>query len=85
MAELFPHGYGMLAISGLREGKVRAIAEQATEEGYPAWLANVDSFGQMVITGTTAALDRCRELARAMQEPAIRRGRPQAFTVGSPR
>jgi malonate decarboxylase epsilon subunit len=66
MAELFPHGYGMLAISGLRESRVRAIAEQVTKEGHPAWLANVNSFDQMVITGTTAALDRCRELVGAM-------------------
>jgi malonate decarboxylase epsilon subunit len=56
----------MLAISGLRENRVRAIAEQVTKEGHPAWLANVNSFDQMVITGTTAALDRCRELAGAM-------------------
>jgi malonate decarboxylase epsilon subunit len=66
MTELFPYGYGMVAISGLREAKVRAIAEQVTEEGHPAWLANVNSLDQMVVTGTTAALDRCRELARAM-------------------
>jgi malonate decarboxylase epsilon subunit len=33
MAELFPHGYGLLAISGLGEAEVRAIAEQVTEEG----------------------------------------------------
>jgi malonate decarboxylase epsilon subunit len=66
MAELFPHGYGMLAISGLGEAGVGAIAEQATQEGHPAWLANVNSFDQMVVTGTTAALDRCSELARAV-------------------
>jgi malonate decarboxylase epsilon subunit len=73
MAELFPHGYGMLAISGLPEGRVRAITEQATQEGHPAWLANVNSFDQMVITGTTAALDRCRELARTMGARQARR------------
>jgi malonate decarboxylase epsilon subunit len=65
MAELFPHGYGMLAVSGLREAEVRKIAEQVTAEGHPAWLANVNSVDQMVLTGTAAALDRSRELARA--------------------
>jgi malonate decarboxylase epsilon subunit len=65
MAELFPHGYGMLAVSGLREAEVRKIAEQVTAEGHPAWLANVNSIDQMVLTGTNAALDRGRELARA--------------------
>ncbi len=65
MAELFPHGYGMLAVSGLREEELRKIAEQVTAEGHPAWLANVNSIDQMVLTGTNAALDRGRELARA--------------------
>jgi malonate decarboxylase epsilon subunit len=65
MAELFPHGYGMLAVSGLREEELRKIAEQVTAEGHPAWLANVNSINQMVLTGTNAALDRGRELARA--------------------
>ena len=65
MAELFPHGYGMLTISGLRETEVRKIADQVTAEGHPAWLANVNSIDEMVPTGTDAALDRSRELARA--------------------
>jgi malonate decarboxylase epsilon subunit len=65
MAELFPHGYGMLAVSGLREEELRKIAEQVTAEGHPAWLANINSIDQMVLTGTNAALDRGRELARA--------------------
>jgi malonate decarboxylase epsilon subunit len=65
MAELFPHGYGMLAVSGLREAEVRKIAEQVTAEGHQAWLANINSIDQMVLTGTNAALDRGRELARA--------------------
>jgi malonate decarboxylase epsilon subunit len=65
MAELFPHGYGMLAVSGLREEELGKIAEQVTAEGHPAWLANVNSIDQMVLTGTNAALDRGRELARA--------------------
>jgi malonate decarboxylase epsilon subunit len=64
MAELFPHVYGMLAISGLREAEARKIAEQVTAEGHQAWLANVNSTDQMVLTGTDAALDRGRELAR---------------------
>ena len=65
MAELFPHGYGMLAVSGLREEELGKIAEQVTAEGHPAWLANINSIDQMVLTGTNAALDRGRELARA--------------------
>jgi malonate decarboxylase epsilon subunit len=65
MAELFPAGYGMLAISGLREAEVRKIAEQVTAEGRAAWLANINSIDQMVLTGTAAALDRGRELAAA--------------------
>jgi malonate decarboxylase epsilon subunit len=66
MAELFPAGYGMMAVSGLREGEVREIAERVTGEGHPAWLANVNSYDQVVLAGTTAALDRARELAAEM-------------------
>ena len=65
MVELFPHGYGMLAVSGLGEVQARKLAQQATEEGKPVWLANVNSFDQMVLTGTDATLDRIDELARA--------------------
>jgi malonate decarboxylase epsilon subunit len=66
MAELFPHGYGMVAISGLREAEVRRLAEQVTAEGAHAWLANVNSSDQMVVTGESPALDRAVELARTL-------------------
>ena len=65
MAELFPHGYGMLAVSGLGAVQVKRLAEQATNSSEPAWLANVNSSDQMVLTGTDAALDRVAELAPA--------------------
>jgi malonate decarboxylase epsilon subunit len=79
MAELFPHGYGMLAISGLGELQVSNIAQQTTNEGKPAWLANVNSFDQMVLTGTDAALDRIDELARAAGAH-----RAQRITIAGP-
>ena len=79
MAELFPHGYGMLAVSGLREPEVRELAQQATEHGDPAWLANVNSIDQVVLTGTDAALDRVAELA-----PAAGAHRAQRIAVVAP-
>ncbi len=79
MAELFPHDYGMLAVSGLREPQVRELAQQATEQGDPVWLANVNSIDQVVLTGTDAALDRVAELA-----PAAGAHRAQRIAVVAP-
>ncbi len=73
MEALFPDGYGMLAISGLGEIQVDQIAEQATGEGKPVWLANVNSFDQMVVTGTDPALARVDELAHAAGAHRTRR------------
>ena len=73
MAELFPHGYGMLAVSGLGEVQVKKLAEQATNPSEPAWLANVNSIDQMVLTGTDAALDRVAELAPAAGAHRVQR------------
>jgi malonate decarboxylase epsilon subunit len=64
MAELFPRGYGMVAISGLREAEVRRLTERATKDGMPVWLANVNSADQMVVAGDDAALNCAVELAR---------------------
>jgi malonate decarboxylase epsilon subunit len=73
MAELFPHGYGMLAVSGLRAVQVKNLAEHATNSGEPAWLANVNSIDQVVLTGTNAALDRVAELAPAAGAHRVQR------------
>ena len=73
MAELFPHGHGMLAVSGLGEVQVKRLAEQATNPSEPAWLANVNSIDQMVLTGTDAALHRVAELAPAAGAHRVQR------------
>jgi malonate decarboxylase epsilon subunit len=59
MASLFPSGYGMLALSGLRESTVRTITEQVSG----TWLANINSYDQIVLAGEAAALDQARSLA----------------------
>ena len=49
------------------------------EHGDPAWLANVNSIDQVVLTGTDAALDRVAELA-----PAAGAHRAQRIAVVAP-
>lgn len=80
MADLFPRGYGMVAISGLREAEVRRLTERATKDGMPVWLANVNSADQMVVAGESAALGCAVELARTA---GARRAQRLAVTVPS--
>jgi malonate decarboxylase epsilon subunit len=80
MAELFPSGYGMVAVSGVREAEARRIAEVITGEGAPVWLANINNNSQMVFTGADDALGRAVELARIRGAQQIR---PLAVPVPS--
>jgi malonate decarboxylase epsilon subunit len=63
MAELFGHRFGMLAVMGLSQTKVREIVKQVSSKCEPLWLANVNTYDQMVLTGTLSALDRAAAVA----------------------
>ncbi|GLV14630.1 malonyl CoA-acyl carrier protein transacylase [Alicyclobacillus hesperidum] len=67
MDEALPAGHGtMSAVLGLDEESLAAACSQAAEEtGEVVELANVNCPGQIVISGTTAAIARASELAKA--------------------
>ena len=58
MAEAFPNGYGMVAVEGLTEPAVEALAAGAISDGREIYLANVNSRTQMVLAGEDDALER---------------------------
>lgn len=65
MQEAVPVGEGgMAAILGLDVEQVAAVAEEASTGGQVCALANLNSEGQTVIAGHTAAVERAVELAR---------------------
>lgn len=57
MADAYPHGYGMSAIIGLDETRVRDLVAAGHHDDEPLYLANVNSDQQMVVAGSDAALD----------------------------
>ena len=61
MAEAFPTGYGMVAVEGLAEGAVEALAARARSVGGEVYLANVNSRTQTVLAGEDGALERAAE------------------------
>ncbi len=69
MQRAYPSGYGMLAVSGLREATLQAVLAQvdvgrAGADG-GAYLANLNGISQFVVAGSDAALAQVALLARA--------------------
>lgn len=66
MQRAFPEGYGMLAVSGLRQGALEALLDglQAGAQPQRAYLANLNSASQFVVAGADAALARLADAAR---------------------
>jgi len=56
MAEAFPSGYGMSAIIGLGEARVRALIAGAGGDEASLYVGNVNSDQQIVVAGADAAL-----------------------------
>jgi malonate decarboxylase epsilon subunit len=63
MAELFPSGYGMLAVMGLTRPELDRLITESADGQEQVWIANVNSFDQMVVTGANAALQQIADLA----------------------
>ncbi len=64
MEELFPSGYGMGAVLGLRESVVRDVVAHANEPSRPVYVANMNAPTQFVIAGMVAPLDEALSRAR---------------------
>jgi len=61
METAFPHGYGMLAVSGLSERELDAVIASAPTQA--AFIANLNAPRQIVVAGADADLDYVRERA----------------------
>jgi malonate decarboxylase epsilon subunit len=65
MQNLFPDGFGMVAISGLDERRVAALLAQAAGGNAPqAFIANINAPTQIVISGSDAGLQAAMRIAR---------------------
>jgi malonate decarboxylase epsilon subunit len=71
MARAAPHGYGMTAILGMGERDVRALVARVSER-VPLYLASVNAPGEVVVSGSEAALAAAAEAAQALGASAQR-------------
>jgi malonate decarboxylase epsilon subunit len=56
--------WGMAAVLGLGATPVRAIADRVSTPDDPVWVANINAADQIVLSGTTAGLERANDAAR---------------------
>ncbi|GLW11302.1 malonyl CoA-acyl carrier protein transacylase [Microtetraspora sp. NBRC 13810] len=72
MRDAYPRGYGMAAVLGLTVSRVRRMVESIGTDDDPAYVAVVDTDQQIVVAGSTRALERlavtaARDGARRVQ------------------
>jgi malonate decarboxylase epsilon subunit len=67
MARAYPagSGYGMAALTGLRERRVTELAARVHSEGHEVYASNVNAPDQITVSGSVAGIDRLVDLARA--------------------
>ncbi|BAU27562.1 [acyl-carrier-protein] S-malonyltransferase [Aneurinibacillus soli] len=66
MEEAVPAGQGaMAAIMGMERDALDAVCQEVTTAGYPVQLANLNSPGQIVISGSAEGVARASEAAKA--------------------
>ena len=70
MAQAYPTGYGMAAISGLQRADLEPIIRVIHTESTPVYLANLNAPTQMVISGSVPAIEEVMELS--MQQGATK-------------
>lgn len=80
MAQAYPTGYGMAAVSGLERGPLEALIAQVHGREQPVYLANLNGPRQLVIAGSDSAL--AQVLALALSAGATR-AKPLAVSVPS--
>jgi malonate decarboxylase epsilon subunit len=64
MIKLYPTGFGLSAIIGLRESQVTAIVEDVSSDQAPVFVGNINAPRQIVIAGADAAMDWVLDQAR---------------------
>jgi malonate decarboxylase epsilon subunit len=64
MERLYPGGYGMAAIVGLREADVLRILEEVNDERNPVFLGNINSPSQIVVSGSIGAMEMVLERSK---------------------
>jgi malonate decarboxylase epsilon subunit len=64
MVALYPQGYGLAAVVGLREKQVSTLVEEAYTELNPVYVANINAPRQIVIAGSYEGMDKVLEAAR---------------------
>jgi len=64
MVELYPRGYGLAAIVGLREKEIATLVEEAYTEQNPVYVGNINAPRQIVIAGSYEGMDKVLEAAR---------------------
>ena len=66
MEKSYPKDYGMGAIVGLDEMQVRQLVEQVNSEKTPVYIANLNQYDQIVISGLLSAIEAVFALAATM-------------------
>ncbi|MDQ2822413.1 MAG: malonate decarboxylase subunit epsilon [Pseudomonadota bacterium] len=65
MERAYPRGYGLLALVGLTEGRVRTLVAALHTPAQPLYLANLNAPTQIVLAGSDQALAAAQVAARA--------------------
>ncbi|MFC3104652.1 ACP S-malonyltransferase [Salinisphaera aquimarina] len=73
MAEAYPSGYGMSAVLGLSEDRVRGLVADVSRDDAPLYIGNVNSDEQIVVAGDDDGLARLAETARAAGARRVQR------------
>jgi malonate decarboxylase epsilon subunit len=64
MERAYPHGYGLLALVGLTESRVRALVDALHTPAQPLYIANLNAQTQIVLAGSDWALAAAQVAAR---------------------
>ncbi|VTQ56711.1 malonyl CoA-acyl carrier protein transacylase [Campylobacter jejuni] len=66
MQQAYPQGFGLSAITGLRQMQVEALVAQVNSATTPVYLANINAEDQLVIAGSDAAMAQVMQLAKGL-------------------
>lgn len=64
MEQAYPRGYGLLALVGLTESRVRTLVDALHSPAQPLYIANLNAATQIVLAGSDQALEAAQAAAR---------------------